>query len=493
MMDNLKSRVVRSGAWVFGMRFVHQAFYLGRLIILARLLAPKDFGLMGIALLTMMTLETFSQTGFQEALIQKKKNTEEYLDSAWTVLVIRGIILFSIIVLIAPLVARFFETPQAKGVVQAIGLAILIQAFTNVGVVYFQKELEFNKQFIYITAGTVTDFAVAVTAAILMRSVWALLFGLVAGKLAQLIVSYIIHPYKPKISMDFHKSGELFGFGKWILGSTILVFLITQGDDLLVGKILGVTMLGFYQMAYKISNTPATEITKLLSQVTLPAFSKLQDDFIKLKDAYLRVLKFTSFLTFPLTGLIFALSPEFTRIFLGDKWMPMVPAMQVLVLAGLIRAIISTTGPLFYSVGKPRIDTKCQVIRFVVLAWCIYPLIVKSGLTGASLAVVFSVLISGVFFAFYAVKVLSLSSRAFLKELVIPLVNTIVFVSFIFGIKSVILIKFWALILVGMGALILYLFMAYVSDKVFDYNIYINIKENLKLLLPDVKKAGTGS
>lgn len=156
-MENLGTRVARSGAWVFGMRFVHQLFYLGRLVILARLLAPKDFGLMGIALLTLMTLETFSQTGFREALIQKKENTKDYLDAAWTILVIRGIILFSLIILVAPLVAKFFETPQATRIVQLIGLASLITAFTNVGVVYFQKELEFNKQFIYITAGTVTD------------------------------------------------------------------------------------------------------------------------------------------------------------------------------------------------------------------------------------------------------------------------------------------------------------------------------------------------
>lgn len=481
-MDNLSARVARSGAWVFAMRFVHQVFYLGRLIILARLLAPRDFGLMGIALLTMMTLETFSQTGFQEALIQKKENTKDYLDAAWTVSIVRGIILFSLIVLIAPLISRFFETPAAKGVVQAIGLAILIQAFTNVGVVYFQKELEFNKQFIYITAGTVTDFVVAVTAAILMRSVWALLFGLLSGKLVQAIISYIIHPYRPKFSSDFHKARELFGFGKWILGSTVLVFLVTQGDDLLVGKVLGATMLGFYQMAYKISNTPATEITKLLSQLTLPAFSKIQADIIKLREAYLKVLKFTSFLTFPLTGIIFSLSPEFVRIFLGYKWMPMVPAMQALVLAGLLRAIISTTGPLFYSVGKPKIDTRCQVIRFIVLAICIYPLILRSGLVGASVAVILSVFISGVFFSIYAVQLISVSSKEFLRELGIPLGNTIIFVSFIFGIKSFLTIGFWELFLIGIGALFIYLFMAYVSDKLFNYGIYFIIKENIIFL-----------
>ncbi len=464
------------------MRFVHQIFYLGRLIILARLLAPRDFGLMGIALLTLMIVDNFSKTGFQEALIQKKKNINVYLDVAWTFLVIRGIILFAVIFWIAPMVAKFFETPTAVGVIQAIGLAILIQSFTNVGVVYFQKELEFNKHFIYITARSITDFVVSITLAFLLRSVWALLFGLVAGKLAEVVTSYIIHPYRPKISLDFHKAGELFGFGKYVLGSTILIFLITQGDDLIVGKILGATMLGYYQLAYKISNTPATEVTNILSQVAFPAFSKLQDNLGKLKDAYLKVLKFTAFLTFPLTGIIFILSPEFVRIFLGEKWFPIIPVMQSLVFAGLIRSILSTTSPLFYSVGKPRIETKCQTIRFIILAVCIYPLIIKAGLVGAAVAVILSVLVSWLFFAYSAINLISLSVKKFLKEIGIPLFNTIIFVLIIYGIKAIYFIGVWQFFLVIISALTIYLLLAYLSDLAFGYDIYPVIKEYFLLL-----------
>jgi len=323
---------------------------------------------------------------------------------------------------------------------------------------------------------------VAVTAAYYLRNVWALLLGLLAGKLTQVIVSYIIHPYKPKIILDIAKARGLFLFGKWILGSTVLVFLITQGDDFLVGKIMGAVMLGFYQMAYKISNTPATEITKLLAQVTLPAFSKLQDDLSTLRNAYLKVIKFTSFLIFPLTGIIFSLAPELVRIFLGAKWLPMVPPMQVLIFAGLIRALISTTGPLFYSLGKPRIDTRCQVIRFFVLAISIYPLVTKLGLLGASLAVTASLLFSGIFFAYHALKLTNISPLEFVKELAIPLINTSIFVVFIFWLKSVIFIGLGKLLLIGLGAGSIYFLMAFLADKMYGYNIYFLIKENLSYL-----------
>jgi len=303
--ETLSQKVVKGGFWVFFLRIVNRGFSLIRLIILARILSPSDFGLMGIALLTMSTLETFSQTGFQQALIQKKEDIESYLNSAWTVLIFRGLILFVILYLIAPYAALFFNVPEARPIIRVIGFSILFQAFTNIGVIYFKKELEFRKQFIYQFTGTLADFIVAVSAVLILKNVWALVLGLLAGNIVRCFVSYLIHPYRPHLSKDLVKAKELFGFGKWIMGSSILIFLVTQGDDIFVGKLLGTTALGFYQLAYRISNMPATEITHVISQVTFPAYSKLQDNIPKLREAYIKVLQVTTFLSFPIAGLIF--------------------------------------------------------------------------------------------------------------------------------------------------------------------------------------------
>jgi len=129
--EPLSHSVVKGGLWVFLLQIVQQLFNICKLIIIARILDPHDFGLMGIALLAMATLETFSQTGFQVALIQKKGNIEAYLDSVWTVEIVRGIILFAILYFIAPYVAIFFKTPEAKSIIQIIGFTILLGAFTS--------------------------------------------------------------------------------------------------------------------------------------------------------------------------------------------------------------------------------------------------------------------------------------------------------------------------------------------------------------------------
>ncbi len=478
--EPLSHRAVKGGFWVFALKVAECFSYLIKLVILARILAPGDFGLLGIAMLTMLTLENFSQTGFQTALIQKKEEIESYLNSVWTAEIARGIILFAILYVIAPYAAFFFNTPQAKLIIQVVGFSILLKAFTNIGVVHFQKELEFSKLFVYRLSGTLVDFIVAISTAFILKSVWALVFGLLAGNIVRLIMSYIIHPHKPHINFDIKKIKELFGFGKWVFGSSVLIFLITQGDDAFVGKFLGVTMLGFYQMAYRISNIPATEITHVISQVTFPAYSKLQDNLPRLREAYLIILKVTTFLSFPISGLIFVLAPDFTKIFLGEKWMPMVPAMQVLVFAGLARSIAATTGTILYAVGKPRIDTKLQIIRLLVLSSLIYPLTVKWGIYGSSLAVFFSIFVANIGFSFFAIKIIKCRLMDIVSTIIYPLVNGTVAALLAIWLKATMSIGVLEFAMLAFMGIFAYLFLTFLSDKFFNYKIQALLKERIK-------------
>ncbi len=460
---SLYPRVVHGGIWVFTLRITQQFFGLIRIVILARILSPKDFGLMGIALLTMATLETFSQTGFQQALIQKKENIEAYLNSAWTVLILRGVILFGILYLIAPYAAMFFDAPEARLIVQVIGISALLQAFTNIGIIYFQKEIEFNKQFVYESVGTLADFIVAVSAVFILRNVWALVLGLIAGSAARCFVSYVIHPYRPRLSSDLGKARELWSlFGKWVLGSSTLIFLIIQGDDIFVGKLLGATALGFYQMAYRISNMPATEITHVISQVTFPAYSKLQDDLPKLREAYLKVLQLTAFLSFPIAGLILILAPDFTRMFLGEKWMPMVPAMRILCIFGVTRALNGTAGSIFQALGKPLILAKVSFIQFLFLAAIIYPFASIGKLVGVSWAVTLASLICFILAFTEVLKIINESKKSILRVIFPSLLATVTIICLICLLKIIALDKvslfvtFMLSILIGLGVYSIY-------------------------------------
>jgi lipopolysaccharide exporter len=470
---DLGSRVVRGGIWVFALRITNSLLVLARTIVLARFLAPADFGVFGIALLAMSALETFSQTGFSTALIQKKDDTESYLDTAWTVQAVRGILLALVLYLTAGYVAAFFGASAAKPILQVIGLSMLFQGFTSIGVLYFQKDLEFHKQFIYMFSGTVADMTVTIAAVFFLRNVWALAIGLLAGNLMRMVVSYFIHPYRPRLGFDQQQFRELSGFGKWILGSSILIFLLTQGDSALVGKVLGVSALGFYQLAYRLSNMPATEITQVISQVTFPAYSKLQDDLPRLRQAYLKVLQITAFLSFPIAGLIFVLAKDFTEIFLGEKWMPVVPAMQALCIFGVLRGVGGTLGPVLPAVGKPKIQTRASAVQLLILAVIIYPLTKSWGIVGTSLSIIFPMIVS-VALLFWEVKaILGLKYRSILKSVVLPAVSAGLMCLVVFFAKVILIIDagiLGILTLFLIGAVV-YIGITHVWDRVTGYQM----------------------
>lgn len=383
----LFQRAIRGGLWVFALSVSQEILALARLVILARLLSPNDFGLAGIAMLALATVDSVTQTGFDAALIQRKQDSRPYLDSAWTVGILRGLAVFALMVLVAPYAAGFFRAPEATALVRVIAVSVLARSFANIGVVYFRKELEFGRQFVWQFGGRLADFVVAVIAAFALRSVWALVLAFVAGDLVKLLLSYTLHPYRPRLSLDRERTGELFGFGKWLVGIGILVLLLTQIDNAVVGRLVGATALGFYQLARRVANVPATEIAHVIANVTFPAYSKLQDRIAKLREAYLMVLETTALAALPLAGGLLLLAPEITLGFFGEKWLPAVGAIRILAVWGVLGALASTTDAVFMAMGKPRTVSKYQSIQLVVLVSLIYPLTLRWGIRGTSLAV----------------------------------------------------------------------------------------------------------
>jgi O-antigen/teichoic acid export membrane protein len=180
----------------------------------------------------------------------------------------------------------------------------------------------------------------------------------------------------------------------------------------------------------------------------------------------LKVLQVTAFLSFPIAGLIFVLAPDFTKIFLGEKWMPMVPAMQVLAFAGLIRSIGATTGPIFQAVGKPKIITKWQPVRLFVLITLIYPFTIQWGILGTSLVVFLSNLVSSTGFSVMVVRITKCEVRNFIKRMVLPLISTLIVISSIFVLKSGInMIGSLEFLLFIVVSILVYLIATYILDR----------------------------
>ena len=374
MKTEISTKVIKGSFWILLLRITNRVLGLARTTILARLLLPEHFGIVAIAVAAIAAIEAFSQPGLAAALIQKQEKITDYLNTAWTASVIRCLLIYAVLYFLSPYVASFFHASEAKNVIQIYGLSTIIAGFRNIGVVYFQKEMEFKKQYLYDLSIILANISVAIPAALILRSVWALVLGGIAGSIVRIMMSYILHPFRPRLRLDKCKLFEMMNFGKWILGSNILYFLITQGDDIFLGKVFGTAALGLYQMAFMISNLPNTDISQVISRVAFPAYSMMQDNISKMRDAYLKVFQIIAFIAIPLSGAIYILSYEFVDLLLTEKWLPIVQIIKVLVWAGLMNTFIFLAEPIFSATGYPNIHTKWQLISLVVLSITIYPL-----------------------------------------------------------------------------------------------------------------------
>lgn len=471
--SSLPGRAVSGGIWTFASRAFFQALNFLKMIILARVLLPEDFGIIGIAFLMMAILEAFSQTGFRQALVQKKENVSEYLDVAWTLLAIRGFLIFGVLVLAAPLMAQLMSSHEAEVVIRVIALSAAINGFVNIGMVFFQKELEFRKQFKFDIVTTSLDFSITLGIIAVWQSYWAIAIGTVAGAMVRLVSSYIFHPYRPHFRLDMDKARELTRFGKWVFISSIVLFIITQGDDLYVGAALGAAALGIYQMAFRLASVPATEIAQVITQVTFPAFSKLQSDAKALKASFYRVLQISSFVSFPIAGLILVCAEDFISLVLGPVWLPMVPIVQVLCIFGIARGIGSTNDALFMGMGQPKYGTYVALIKLILLLPLLYILTHEFGIIGTAMATTIPMFFSHAYGISKICQILDSKARDYIAALAPPTIGVILMV-----LVSA-LIQMWqfepimSLVITATSALLTYIVFCYLASSIAkDYDVF---------------------
>lgn len=450
---SLRARVVRGAGWLFAGRLLGRGLAIVKLIILARLLAPEDFGLFGIAMLALATMETFTQTGFGQALIQRRDDARRHLDTAWTVQVLRGVILAGALFMVAPLVGWFFDEPRAVPLVRALCAIEIIKATANIGIVYFRKEMEFHKQVIYNLTVSLGTAAVGITLALILRNVWALVWASLSGAAIGAALSYVMHPYRPRLSWNTAQVRELAGFGRWIMASNLLVFFIMNADNAFVGRMLGPAMLGLYVMAYRLSNMAATEISHTLAAVTFPAYSKIQDDALRLSGAHVRILTMTMLLATPLAAGLAVVAPLAVPLILGESWMKVVIPLQLLCLSGWLRAYGATIGPVLVGSGRPQTLTSVTAVQAALMALLLYPFIANWGLPGACWAVILPMFLAQLHGTACLGRVIKRSPRLIPDGLLRPVFLTVMMILILLPLRRVVPMSIPGLItLVGAGA-----------------------------------------
>lgn len=397
---------VRGVSWIGILRISTRILSFLKTIILARILLPSQFGVYGIALLVLGFLEVMTETGVNVILIQEKE-TDQYINSAWIVSIIRGIIISLVIILLTPFIASFFHSPDSIKLLYAISIVPFLRGLINPSVVKFQKEMRFQKEFIYRFTVFFIDAGIAVIATIVLRDPLGIIIGFIGGVIIEVVLSYIMVKPTPHLKINKEYIFKIIHRGKWVTGSGIFNYFFHNADNIIVGKILGTTSLGSYQMAYSFSILPITEISDVFSRVTFPVYTKIAGDKDRLRNAFIKTTLVIAALSLPFGVMLYFFSHEIVFLILGDKWIAAASILPVLGIFAVIRAISGSSSALFLAVGKQEYVTIATLASILGLIIPIIPLVTRFGLLGAAISALVGSIVALPFFIYYTLKIIN--------------------------------------------------------------------------------------
>lgn len=361
---------------------------LARAAVLASVLTPADFGLMGMALIAIQAGEALSQTGFHRALVQTRRDPAEYLDTVWIVMTLRGALLFGLAWLVSPIIAAFFATPEVVPILRTAGLAFLIQGLLNPALFVLEREFAFGRYMTPRLLGIATDLTVAVWLALTLRSVWAMVWGFLAGKTVFVLSSYPIRPWLPRFRFSLARVRELYGYGRHIFRMIAVNYLTSQADRVLVGRILGAEALGLYAFANRIATLPSGGLFSVVIKAAFPVFSRIQDQKERMGKGYLRALALLTAIAAPISAGLMVISGDLVPLAFGEKWQGMITPLQILCLGGISLALYYLIGAILSAVGRPDLSARGAYVFLGALILPLYPAIKLWGIAGSAGSVV---------------------------------------------------------------------------------------------------------
>jgi lipopolysaccharide exporter len=384
MVQGVNRRMARGAAWMIGLRFVDRLIGLFSMIILARLLVPADFGLVAIAMAMVAVVDDLADFGFEMALIQNQEADRSHYDTAWTFNVIRGLAASVILALLAHPLALFFEDPRLNEVLLALSISPFLAGFYNIGTVAFRKDLTLNKEFIFRIVPRLIGVIATIVFALAWRNYWALVVGTLTGISVRLVLSYLMHGYRPH--MSFSAFGDIMGFSKWMLMTSIADMVSQKAGTFTIAKILDAASLGIFSMSGQIANMASQELIAPIKQALFPGYAKLAHDIVLLKKAFLDVYGMLVLIALPAAIGIGLTAEFFVPLLLGPKWDEAIPVIEILVISGGLRSLSSHVRPVYLALNRPHLGAYASVGRAVVYLPALAFALVEYGIKGAAVA-----------------------------------------------------------------------------------------------------------
>lgn len=348
---NLKRRVASGFKWSSVSQIGRQGTQLVTTVILARLLSPSDFGLVGMAMVAVGFISLFKDLGTASAIIRLKKLSEELLSSIFWVNVAFGLFAMIGLFIVSPLVAGFYQESRVISLLRLLSLSISISSLSVVQQAILERDITFNKLAILELIATLCGSFVGIISALLGYGVWSLVYQVLAMTMVTTVLLWFVVPWRPKFIFKWAEVRVISNYSLNLVGFNIFNYFARNADNLLIGRFLGAQSLGYYNLAYRIMLYPLQNISAVITRVTYPAYSQFQDDNIRFQRAYLNVIRTIALITFPIMIGILVTSRPFVLTFFGSQWAPAITLLIILAPVGLVQSIGTTVGAIYQAKG----------------------------------------------------------------------------------------------------------------------------------------------
>ena len=396
------NKLIKSSFFIIAIRLVQRGIGIFSFLILARILTPEDFGIVSIATLLVFLCDILSETGAQQYIVHKEVVDDNDLNTSWTLGIILKSLLAIVLILASPFVASFYELPQLTVVLQIIALVLPLSALNNPKMLILKRNLDYKPFLTLAIYDKVLSFIFTMTLAFVLKSYWAMIFGVVFSYLVKLVMSYLIVSYQPKLTLK--KFTEQWAFSKWVLLRALVGYGRSEFDTAFISKLYGVEVLGGFTMMKNLSTTPSREIIRPLVEPLLASFSKVRNNSQHLNEQIIKCITTLLLVIGPICVAMTLFDRELVQVLFNEKWYKFADIVGMLSILILNMALASILREALVSLGKVRFLFYFDTISFIFTIGFIYVLVGDGNIEKFIILNIISNILSTLFLLFYITR-----------------------------------------------------------------------------------------
>lgn len=380
--------ILRGGSVLAAGTLVERLARFGRNMVLTRIIAPDQFGLMAIVLATIALFEAITEVGVSQAVIQNRRGKlPEFLNVAWWINTVRGLAIFVIAAPLSPLIADFYSEPMLAPILVVAFSSMVFAGMTSPKVYALQRQFRFGESVAITQGAGLLGTGLTLVLGMVWQNVWALVIGTVFEAFVRFVLSFVLCPIRPSLRIDKQSRRELFAFTKGMMGLAFMTFLVSQADIFVLGRVASTQVLGLYSMAVTLAMFPQSLFAKIVQPLVVPILTAFQDSIEQMRAAYLRLERLVWLFGLPMAATMTVAAEPLLTVVYGLPYAAVAVPFGVIAFYSVVYMASMVSFSVYLAMARPELQRSFTLLRALLLVASIYPLSVTFGPVGAASSV----------------------------------------------------------------------------------------------------------